>query len=212
VTSPSVNHFDRGKPFYPLVMDFIAGLYGWLALWSRGVGLAAAEVAKREKLELGSNLKDVPIEALAAAAQLPSVVKPLELSSRVQGGPVKIDHDELAAESIHEFAYLVGQAPRAAEHLLVLAWETTHRFRTGGTRGRHPLWQFLRHCRHRQPSGFARSDTGAPQLAPPRSVPQDGPGRRAAAPLPARRDARCTACTPKLRRLVVPREMPPPLP
>jgi hypothetical protein len=145
--TPPLNDFDRSKPFYPLVMDFIAGYYGWLAIWSRGIGRAAADAAEREGTEVPEDSHGVPLRALAASSQLPSVIKPLGLASRAQGSPIEIDHDALAAESVNESRYLMTQLPRRAENLLLLAWETTHGCRTQVTT-REPLWQFLRHCRH----------------------------------------------------------------
>lgn len=147
MSTPALNHFDRAKPFYPLVMDFMAGLYGWLALMSRGVGRAAANASSSEELPTTIS-DDVPIRELAAAARIASVIRPLALTSRAQGQPIEIDHDELADESFEQFPYLTSQIPRAAEHLLVLAWETTHQFRITDTQKRDPLWQFLRHCRN----------------------------------------------------------------
>lgn len=79
------------KPFYPLVLDFIAGLYGWLALMSRGIGRMARDVREREtlKIELPEDLRAVPVNELATAADLPSVIQPLKLRSRVQASPLR---------------------------------------------------------------------------------------------------------------------------
>ena len=47
VTLPATNRFDRSKQFYPLIRDFLAGVYGWNTLWARAIGLAAVEAQPR---------------------------------------------------------------------------------------------------------------------------------------------------------------------
>ncbi len=47
-----------------------------------------------------------------------------------------------------EARYLGDHVLRHAEHLLILAWETTEEFRDTG-----PLWEFLRHCRNASAHG-----------------------------------------------------------
>lgn len=149
-TNPPVNHFDRGKPFYPLVMNFLAALHGWQNLLARGIGRMTPQDDDQavEAIE-SAGLVGEPtpgVESLAElrrAARLPAVIKPLGLASRGQGKPINIDHDQLADEAVGEHHYLVPQTIRAGEQLLIVAWETTSAFRT-----HDQLWEFLRHCRN----------------------------------------------------------------
>lgn len=84
VTPP--NHFDRSKPFYPLVMHFVAAIHGWNYLFGRGMGrmiatakdhpaaidATVASAAGTAKVASGSELR--------ALAALPAGVAVLELS------------------------------------------------------------------------------------------------------------------------------------
>jgi hypothetical protein len=141
--------FDRGKPFYPLVINHVAGLHGWQNLFARAIGRTSRNLGDevlRELEESGDVSLPVsgpaPLRELRDAANLPATIWPLMLSCRTQEDSIDIDHDALA-DAMFPLVSLSPELFRAAEHLLVLAWETTKRFHT-----RDPLWQFLRHCRN----------------------------------------------------------------
>ncbi len=120
--TPPQNHFAREKPFYPLVLNFIATLHGWSNLFARGVGrlvLVATDgddpAARATPNRLGASETGVtvPLDELRDAARLPAVIAPLELGARTQSSGVPIDHDEMADEAVSEYPTLLPWSVQA---------------------------------------------------------------------------------------------------
>ena len=149
VQPPPVNHFDRSKPFYPLVMNFVAAVHGWNNLFGRGVGrlIAASNEDPTAINEYVASIRGpaevASVETLRDLASLPGGLGGLELANRTQTSPIRIDPDEMADELVREHAHLAPQLVRASEQLVIVAWETTSTHHTTD-----PLWEFLRHCRN----------------------------------------------------------------
>ena len=149
-----VNHFDRSKPFYPLVVNYVVTLHGFLELASRhATTLATAAV------EPGAPRADPPVLSIAgeslteerlrdfygdpANRGVTPLIGRLALRSEVDDTAIEVDPDEMARELFHNHYYLLPWTLRAAGMLLVLAWETTKAFSD-----QSPVWEFLRHCRN----------------------------------------------------------------
>ena len=141
-TTVSVNHFDRGKPFYPLIMNYLCLLHGFYELAVRGVILDVNALPKNKIKEFVTKDPQFDIERLikSGSTELP---RPLELKSNFDGNFIKVDVDKIAREVTHNVAYLGSFMMRSAGSLLILAYETTHQFHDKG-----PLWEFLHHCRN----------------------------------------------------------------
>jgi hypothetical protein len=133
--------FDRGKPFYPLVMNYLTLLAGFKELALRGVmGKPSVDAVLSQ---LGA-MPESPKEQLDdLRKQLSNLAGPLELRSEFSASHITIDIDEVAREIFNNSAYLATFLMRASGSLLILAYELSEKWRDD-----RPLWQFLRHCRH----------------------------------------------------------------
>jgi hypothetical protein len=153
ITTP--NHFDRGKPFYPLVMNYIVQLIGFKELAVRGVvrtqpysGEILREIVKKLA---GASAPDESMQEHTlkqveeVTTQLSKLLGPLELRSEFQGNRISIDIDAIANELATNFNYLLPYTLRAAGHLLILAHEIC---KDEPYHDQGPLWEFLRHCRN----------------------------------------------------------------
>ncbi len=144
--APGPNHFDRSKPFYPLVMNYVVQLLGFKELAIRGV------TGPREFLDV---VKQIPAlgqippgrEADAAAVHdnLRKLMGPLQLRSEFLDATIEVDVDEMAREVTSNSHYLAGQLMRSAGSLLILAHELN---KDEPWHDQGPLWEFLRHCRN----------------------------------------------------------------
>ena len=142
----AVNDFDRGKPFYPLVMHYLAQLIGFKELALRGiVGPANLE-------ELAGRipaLATVPAGSEGSIAEVREKLRelcgPLELWSEYQNNHIRIDIDQIAREIAANISYLMASTMRSAGNLLILAHELS---KDSSWHDTGPLWEFLRHCRH----------------------------------------------------------------
>lgn len=132
-------NFDKGKPFYPLVVNYIALLHGVVELSMRGriIELKGMprEAAEREieKHPKYARLLD------SSPIQFPD----LALRSEFQDNSIKIKTDEIASEFARNFIHILPFTMRPAGSLLIVAYESTEQYHDNG-----PLWEFLRHCRN----------------------------------------------------------------
>jgi hypothetical protein len=142
------NHFDRSKPFYPLVTNYALQFAGFKELAVRATlhqlakmpgganGLAYALAFQPEAGKLRPDIK----------AQLEKLGGPLELRSDVQNCPVIIEIDDIGSEVLSQGRYLLGHLRNVAGwSLLIVAHEIS---RARPWHSPDPLWEFLRHCRH----------------------------------------------------------------
>jgi hypothetical protein len=130
--TPRVNHFDRAKPFYPLVVGYILQ---WLGL-------------KELMIRAFLGPRGIDQEAIAKGLPLHELQKlagPLEMRSEFSGDTINVDVDTFAREIVKEHQYLLPFFLRASGSLLILAHEIT---KDEPYRDEGPLWEFLRHCRN----------------------------------------------------------------
>src|SRR5262245_37266054 len=111
MTTP-VNHFDRAKPFYPLIIGYSLQ---WLGL-------------KELIIRAALGARDVSQEAVAKGLQPELLLKltgPLEMRSEFNGDRIGVDADAIARELLDEGLYLLPFLLRISGSLLILAYETT---------------------------------------------------------------------------------------
>jgi hypothetical protein len=133
------NHFDRRKPFYPLVIHFVAAIHGFMDMASRNACLSANDFLKQ-----GTPLEEIP-EPLRSfcGAQVTPLLGNIKLSCKSQADAIGVDIDQLSAEVLNGGSGLVAYTTRTTAFTLALAWDSTE-----SHHDTQPLWQFLRHCRN----------------------------------------------------------------
>jgi hypothetical protein len=144
--SPAPSHFDRSKPFYPLVLNYVVQILGLKELAFRGLA------GPREFSEV---LKQIPAlgqippgregDVATVRDNLQKLMGPLQLRSEFLDTTIEVDGDEMAQEVASNSHYLANQLMRSAGILLILAHELNKDefWHDGGL-----LWEFLRHCRN----------------------------------------------------------------
>lgn len=159
-SSVPINHFDRGKPFYPLVMHYLVLLIGFKDLTGRGVinelhklstsnsGVDIAtitrsilnriSVSETDKTQLEQQLAEIN-------SSLSKVLGPLQLKSEFQSNHIKVEVDDIANDLMTNASYLIRFFMRSAGSLLILAHEIS---KDEPWHDKGPLWEFLRHCRN----------------------------------------------------------------
>ena len=159
-TKVPINHFDRSKPFYPLVMNYLILLIGFKDLAARGAikvlekhspsdknadilalinGIADKYQKKKiDEVQLRSNLSKI-------GKGLEKILGPLDLRSEFQGNNIQVDIDEIALDIMQNSTYLISFLMRSAGSLLIIAHEIS---RDQTWHDNSPLWEFLRHCRN----------------------------------------------------------------
>ncbi len=144
--SPAPNHFDRSKPFYPLVMNYVVQLLGFKELALRGVTgpREFAEIVKQVPA-LGNISPGKEADAATVHEGLRKLMGPLQLRSEFLDTTIDVDVDEMAREVASNSHYLASQLMRSAESLLILAHELN---KDEGWHDQGLLWEFLRHCRN----------------------------------------------------------------
>jgi hypothetical protein len=141
-----INHFDRSKPFYPLVMHYLAQLIGVKELALRGI------VGSRSPEELVDRipaLSAVPAASEPIATEVRQGLRklsgPLELRSEYQNNHITINIDDIARDVVANHSYLLASTMRSAGALLILAHELS---KDAPWHDTGPLWEFLRHSRN----------------------------------------------------------------
>lgn len=139
------NFFDRGKPFYPLIMSYLILLHGHIELISRDLKNQFGKNTEKIDKSLHKNIKpnNKYLERIIKSNGNTVLLNNLKLKRETKKNPIEIDHEKLAEEVTKHSPYLSSHIMRAAGSLLILAWETTQELDREG-----PLWEFLRHCRH----------------------------------------------------------------
>ena len=146
MTQAKVNHFDRGKPFYPLVMNYLALLIGVKELALRGItGSGSIEELFARIPAFGA----IPAGSDAKVADVRDGLRklsgPLQLRSEYQDNFITVDIDDIARDIVANYQYLLASTMHAAGGVLILAHEIS---KDAPWHDTGPLWEFLRHCRN----------------------------------------------------------------
>ncbi len=145
-TRPLPNHFDRGKPFYPLVVNYLVQLVGFKELGLRGI---AGPQDPNEIFDKVPALGRVPpgkqAEPVELKECLSKLMGPLQLRSEYQANQIEVDVDEVARDIAANSSYLASFLMRSAGSLLILAHEIS---KDAPWHDQGHLWEFLRHCRN----------------------------------------------------------------
>ena len=145
-TDVSPNMFDRGKPFYPLIMNYVIQLAGWKELAARAFA-GASDVKhlfnKQTRPQPLSKKEQTSIAEMSS--NLCKLLGPLELRSEYGDNHISVDIDALARELVSNHSYLISFHMLAAGSVLILAHEICQDkpYHDEGA-----LWEFLRHCRN----------------------------------------------------------------
>jgi hypothetical protein len=140
-------NFDRGKPFYPLVMNYFVQLFAIKELALHGLPGVETEVLVKTIADPLQSLLPNELEAVKADLNhdLQKLQGPLELRCEADNNRIIIGRDFFAHELVQNHLYILGFSLRAAGSLLILA----HEFCKDKPFHSHdPLWEFLRHCRN----------------------------------------------------------------
>jgi len=141
--------FDENKPFFPLIINYLAQVHGFIDLASRGL-LSKLEALGPKGVEMlladeGYKEKgfNEAIEAVSKGDRTGLAGKQ-ELESKVTGKGISIKVESLAKEIFNKNEAPLNQFNRmSAGSLLILAHESTRTYQTQDS-----LWEFLRHCRN----------------------------------------------------------------
>ena len=161
MTAPPPHHFDRGKPFCPLVINYVCQLVGIRELAICGI------VGPRHLDELVENsiarnyAGGIPLTEPTVIRQLlQEVTVPLQLCSEMLDETIGIPSD--AQDIVANFScltphYFIG----AAGIVFVMAHEIS---KDKPWHNHDPLWEFLRHCRNAMAYGGSfHFSTGEPR-------------------------------------------------
>jgi hypothetical protein len=155
-----LNHFDRGKLFYPLVMNYLVLLIGFKDIAARGVinelGKRSSSGRSTDIITLVTSVIDSLRFQATSEKQLKNnlseirkgvekVFGPLGLKSEFQGNYIQVNVEEIAYEIMQNSTYLITFLMRSAGSLLILAHEISkdQPWHDNGS-----LWEFLRHCKN----------------------------------------------------------------
>lgn len=159
-SSVPINHFDRSKPFYPLVMNYLVLLIGFKDLAGRGVikelnrnsastsGIDVTAITSGIVRRVSASEADTTQlrqQLTEIDSALSKVLGPLELKSEFQGNHIEVDVDDIANDLMNNASYLIRFIMRSAGSLLILAHEIS---KNEPWHDKGPLWEFLRHCRN----------------------------------------------------------------
>lgn len=153
INSVPINFFDRSKPFYPLIMNYVIFLIGFKEVALRGVikelemksGETAEPYLPVIKKNILHKLSASEKEIVKIEQQLSKLLGPLELKSEFQGNYIKVEVDDIAEDLCHNVLYLIKFTMNYPGSLLILAHEIS---KDKSWYDRGPLWEFLRHCRN----------------------------------------------------------------
>lgn len=143
-------HFDRGKAYYPLVMNYIHSIHGFIDLASRGLinKLSELKIAKKED-EIKYLIESLDIPDANVKKQLKEIDKSAPLIFKQtfikhDGEEINLDINEIADEIFKNGVYLTSTLNNSACILLISAFERT---KSWGNRN-HEIWNFFYHCRN----------------------------------------------------------------
>ncbi len=136
--TPAKYHFDRAKPFYPLVMSYLMQLHSIKELAALGA------LGTKRRWDLGHLSQTEPkLDALKSAAA--KLLGPLELLVTGDDARLSVPVEFVAQEFLENHQHLILYQIQAALNVLVMAHEVT---KNKEYRSIDEKWEFLRHCRN----------------------------------------------------------------
>ncbi len=146
MSGPQPNHFDRGKPFYPLLTSYMSQLVGFKELAIRGfAGGRDLEEVLAKAVARGALSVSSEEESAQTRSSLNALMGPLQLRSEYQKDRITVEVDLIAQELAHQGSYLLESQIAAAGTVFILAHEIS---KDTPWHDDGPLWEFLRHCRN----------------------------------------------------------------
>lgn len=139
------DHFDRAKPFYPLVTVYVLGLRGFTEMAVRGIVQLHEQVTGTvcQHPSFGANLTgDQEIDA-----GLRKLRGPLNLRAECIGGPINVPMESVAQEIAENHGAVLPWVLPSLGSVLMLAHEIVVQQLTEAER-LEPVPQFLRHLRN----------------------------------------------------------------
>jgi hypothetical protein len=146
--TPNYN-FDRGKIFYPLVMNCYYSMHGFMELASRGLIHCLASLGDSDS----QDSVDKAVEQIKMSKELQEKFKktkeptPLigNLEFKIHNGTgITTNITELATEILSNGAYLADSLTNSLCILLISAYAKT----TDWDNPSDPIWNFFYHCRN----------------------------------------------------------------
>jgi hypothetical protein len=93
----ALNHFDRSKPFYPLVINYVSQLIGYKELAVLGViGPRSVDDALAAVTTVGMPTSLSEVDRAAFTKELATAMGPLQLRSEFSNTAITVDIDEIA--------------------------------------------------------------------------------------------------------------------
>ena len=136
--APAKYHFDRAKPFYPIVMSYLMQLHGIKELAALGA------LGQKRNWDLG-HLSGTEAEKATLRESATKLLGPLELLVTGDDMRLTIPVDFVAQEFVENHRHLLVYQVQAALNVLVMAHEVT---KSQPYRTNDEKWEFLRHCRN----------------------------------------------------------------
>lgn len=142
MSSIKENHFDRGKVFYPYVMQYIFAYHGMIELCSRGM-VKEVKRAKKQSCNIEDMYPEVKRFIEAEQVVTPLLVD-LAFHSNFMESMISFDIEEIASELLANYDYLFKYTLKSAGILIIMAYESTKRLDDK----KSELWNFFYHCRN----------------------------------------------------------------
>lgn len=146
--------FDRSKPFYPYIINYIASLHGKIELISRDIySRIEQEIAKGSDLNqfkrylTEGNIKYEKIfeEILRTNVKPTVLIGELSLRSEQRQNQIEISINEIAKDFVDNHINLLPFQIKASGTLLLMAYEVSPNIKYENN---DYLWNFLYHCRN----------------------------------------------------------------
>lgn len=145
--------FDRSKPFYPYVINYIVSLHGLVELFSRYCyrniknskigGLTLEQVIEQQEAEESQQTEF--IKEVYSKDLIPTLVPgKFALRSEKKNTSVEISVDDFAVELVDNHPYLLPFQLKASGTLLVMAHHVSKHLDNRND----VLWNFFYHCRN----------------------------------------------------------------
>jgi hypothetical protein len=135
---PPRYHFDRSKPFYPLIMAYLMQLHGIKEF----AVLGALGTRRTWNLD---HLNGPDIDRRAMMESVNKLLAPLELRITGDSERFVVPVEFVSKEFLENYSYLLKYQIQAALSVLVMAHEVT---KGQPYRVLDEKWEFLRHCRN----------------------------------------------------------------